>query len=416
MMWANRNLINAIAQGAAPQFSEGGFYRDPSSGRVDIFQNGNLNWIPNPDIANSLYGNAWNNAPNIPGLDSIWSGEGSLQVGAPQSQPVAPAPAFQRSGLSYSGATPVPVRTPGSDSGGWTNSLSTSSPYYLDPWNNYHLGTNLGSASFFPTITDERNGTAQLFYGFDSTPWVSQNVQPYTLNGQSGFVVPDSQIGNLAGNLSQSGRNNGQYAKKDSGLGGLLGPVLGIASIAFPELAPFAAGANVAQGIASGNIGQAIGGALGLPGVGNAVTGAIGSGLSDLGVPASILPYATRGVIGAGAGLLGGASPQQALLGGLASGAGLYAGNQVSQALGSGMNPVLARMLSGVAAGGVNAGIRGGNIGMGALTGGLNGASSGLGLGNAGGLLAGYLQQQRAMAMRQQLIQQAMRRRAQAGA
>ena len=159
-----------------------------------------------------------------------------------------------------------------------------------------------------------------------------------------------------------------------------LGPLTQLASIAamfVPGLQPLAAGLNVAGGLDSGNIGQAIGGALNLPGVGSTVNGFIGSELSNLGVPAGLLQDATRGVIGAGTTALSGGTLGQSLTNGLAAGAGNEVGSYVSKALGASFSPNVAGTLGTAAGAATSSAIKGGNPARAALMAGINGAVNG---------------------------------------
>jgi len=314
---------------------------------------------------------------------------------------------------------------------------------YTDPWQVWHQGVvdpQTGKV-FFPNISNERIGTADVSYGFANqagTPfagvtsgvndpnkttqsnldWIKNNItQGTNYGGQSGFEVNQNALPDLSfqGNLVQTARDNGKYAVKDKGLlGGLggLGSILGLAAMFVPGLQPFAAGLNIFNGIESGNIGQALGGIMGLPGVSTGLTSMIGSGLSDLGVSSSILPYATKGVIGTGGALLSGANPMQALTSGLAQGAGLYAGQQVGQMFG-GVNPNVVNALSQASAKGLSAGIMGQNPLYAALSGGINGLT-GTGLGNQVGSYLNQQNQQQQMQQKQSQLQQQLMARIQA--
>lgn len=227
------------------------------------------------------------------------------------------------------------------NNGAWVdvNSLAGSTPYYIDPSLVVHAGADLGNGKlWFPQITPDRTGTAEIQWGFadSNSPWSKANLANGTYNGQAGFTVNKANANELQSNLKINSVDNGKFAKKDSG--GLLGdlaPALGLASLipGMQFLAPIAAGLNVAQGVSSGNWGQALGGALGLPGVSNITSGLSGWVGNTLGTGAQASSAITNGLIGGGLTAAGGGSFSQALQSGLLTGAGAYGASQLGSAL-----------------------------------------------------------------------------------
>ena len=205
-------------------------------------------------------------------------------------------------------------------------------------------------------------------------------------NGLSNIYVPTQQFGSIPAATFASGLDSRNSVGSGGGLldnvAGFLndthiGTLASLAALAVPGLQPLAAGLNVAGGVASGNIGQAVGGAMGLPGVGSAVNGFIGSGLSDLGVPTSLIPDVTKGVIGAGTTALSGGTLGQSLTNGVAAGAGNEVGGDVSKALGTNLSPDVANVLGTAAGAATSSAIKGGDPLNAALMSGIGGAVNG---------------------------------------
>ena len=338
--------------------------------------------------------------------------------------------------LDLLGPADTTTSLPSYSGGQWSNQTLDLTKGYYDPWQNYHQGVKLPDGKlWFANPTSQRIGTADTKYGFANqvgTPFagvtsgandpnkttqanldfINQYVkQGVTNEGQSGFAVDPEAVPYLSfkGNLVQTDRDNTKYAeKKKGGLLGSLGTLAGIAAMFVPGLQPFAAGLNIAGGLQSGNIGQALGGALGLPGVSNAIGGTLGKVVSSAGVPASAVPYVSKGLLSAGVTGLAGGDMKQALTNGLASGVGAYGGNQVSQALGTQFDPAVTRGLSQATAGLLGTAIKGGDVGMGGLLSGINGFSQGAGYGGAGQALTTYIKQQQQKAALQKALQQRM--------
>lgn len=178
------------------------------------------------------------------------------------------------------------------------------------------------------------------------------------------------------------------WIEKKGGGGGLLGglasiagPLLSLGSLAFPMLAPVAAGFNLTQGAMTGNVGQALGGVMGIPGVATGLTGAVGSGLNSAGLSAvtaaKLAPHVTSGLVGTAGGVLSGQNFDKALTGGLASGLGSYAGTAAAGL--SGLGKVGQGALGGMVSSAVKTGILGGNVGEAAKYGLLGGSIAGTG-------------------------------------
>lgn len=227
------------------------------------------------------------------------------------------------------------------NNGAWVdvNSLAGNTPYYIDQSMVVHAGADLGNGKlWFPQITPDRTGTAGIQWGFadSNSPWSKANLANGTYNGQAGFTVNKANANELQANLKINSVDNGQFAKKDDGgLLGSLAPALGLASFVpgLQFLAPIAAGLNVAQGVSSGNWGQALGGALGLPGVSNLTSGLSGWVGNTLGTGAQASSAITNGLIGGGLTAAGGGSFKDALTSGLLTGSGAYGASQVADYL-----------------------------------------------------------------------------------
>ena len=263
-----------------------------------------------------------------------------------------------------------------------------------------------------------------IMQDWSNPDWIKQQaalgkIGSYTDNGTQGFLVDPSIVKDPNFSLKQTDqyRNN---ADLNGGLKSLVGPALAIGSVFFPPLAPYAAAYNIGEGIHSGNWAQAATGALGIPGVGGAIGSTLGSGLSTLGVPASAIPYVSKGLLSAGTTALGGGDFKQMLTNGLASGAGAYGGNYVGGLLNGSVPSYLGQGISQATAGALGNAIKGGDVGQGALWSGLNGLASGLGKDWASGMDAGigksllsqapgaavnYFGQQQAVQQRQQQLQ-----------
>jgi hypothetical protein len=131
--------------------------------------------------------------------------------------------------------------------------------------------------------------------------------------------------------------------KKKGGILGDIGRAMGkIAPIMsfIPGLAPIGqammAGLNVGTGIRTGNLGQIGMGVLGMPGVGNQITGSLTKQFAPTFGAAA--PHVAAGTISGGLGALSGNNP---LRSGLAGGLGSYAGAQFASGL-KNVNPALA--------------------------------------------------------------------------
>lgn len=241
--------------------------------------------------------------------------------------PVSAAPSLWNP-VSYSG--------PVYDGKGW--GAKTASPFsYITPWQTQENGIQLPSGEvWFPNPTNKRIGTADTSYGFASDPnqvpdavttkggstgvgqapidfiktYVKQGVD---YNGQQGFTVPADKVKYLdAGNgvFVQTDRNNSKYAEPKS-KGGIFGTVLTFASFipGMQWLAPYAAAYNVAEGVSTGNWGQAIGSLIGIKEVGSAIGLDKLSGLvqNTMGVSAAQANIITKAAVGGTvAGLTGG--------------------------------------------------------------------------------------------------------------
>ena len=242
---------------------------------------------------------------------------------------------FQRSGITDSNPlyTPIPIRYAGeTGSDQFHQVIPANTAYYIDPWNVVHFGTPSSNGTYtFKNPGAEQSGTAELYVGF--SPTANKTLQDVG-NGQ--FSVSANNLGTLANNFVNVGRCNSKFAKKDSGLG-ILGTVLDIASVIPSPIQPFAEAANAAinigEGISNHNLGQIVSGALSIPGVGGAVSNYVGSALSNVGVPAAAVPYATQGVISAAKTGLSGGSLDASLLSGIGAAAGSYASNSTKSAL-----------------------------------------------------------------------------------
>lgn len=131
-----------------------------------------------------------------------------------------------------------------------------------------------------------------------------------------------------------------EYTKSNKG--GImddLAPVLSLASLALPALAPVAAAANSVTALGNGNVLGAVGSAFGIPGVGAGITNYLGSslnnGLASSGIGAlskSATNAVVNGGLSAGMTALGGGSLSDSLKAGLLTGAGSYAGSKITPA------------------------------------------------------------------------------------
>lgn len=131
-----------------------------------------------------------------------------------------------------------------------------------------------------------------------------------------------------------------EYTKSNKGgiMDGLA-PVLSLASLALPALAPVAAAANSVTALGNGNVLGAVGSAFGIPGVGAGITNYLGSslnnGLASSGIGAlskSATNAVVNGGLSAGMTALGGGSLSDSLKAGLLTGAGSYAGSKITPA------------------------------------------------------------------------------------
>lgn len=242
---------------------------------------------------------------------------------------------FARSGIT--GKTPLYSPTPlryegetGSDQ--FHQVIPANTAYYIDPWNVIHFGTPSSNGTYtFNNPGAEQSGTAELYTGFSPT---AGNIIQNAGNGK--FSVSANNLGSLSNDVVNLGRCNSKFAQKCGGLG-IVGTILDIASAIPSPIQPFAQAANAAinigEGISNNNLGQIVSGSLSIPGVSGAVSDYVGSALSNVGVPASAIPYATNGVISAAKTGLSGGSLDASLLSGLGAAAGSYAANATKGAL-----------------------------------------------------------------------------------
>jgi len=242
---------------------------------------------------------------------------------------------FARSGIT--GKTPLYSPTPlryegetGSDQ--FHQVIPANTAYYIDPWNVIHFGTPSSNGTYtFNNPGAEQSGTAELYTGFSPT---AGNIIQNAGNGK--FSVSANNLGSLSNDVVNLGRCNSKFAQKCGGLG-IVGTILDIASAIPSPIQPFAQAANAAinigEGISNDNLGQIVSGSLSIPGVSGAVSDYVGSALSNVGVPASAIPYATNGVISAAKTGLSGGSLDASLLSGLGAAAGSYAANATKGAL-----------------------------------------------------------------------------------
>ena len=135
--------------------------------------------------------------------------------------------------------------------------------------------------------------------------------------------------------------------KQKSALAEFAPMLLNVVSYAFPVLRPFVAAYNVYQGIDNENWAQAIGGALSIPGVSDALgISGLASGISDtLGVSADVGNALVQGGLSAAGSALSGSEDwlQAGFAGGLGSYAGSYIGDFGDSAATSGALSALTR-------------------------------------------------------------------------
>lgn len=227
------------------------------------------------------------------------------------------------------GASPYPLYY----NGGWQTTYPAEGAYYEDAWHNIHMGVDQGNGrTWFPDFAPERNGTAELYYGWAtgenqsqasvSSPgstgtasgnWVKQNVQAGEHEGQSGWTVENGQVANIGSNIVQSGRDNGKFAVKDKGFG--FGSLLSIAAMALgvPPLATalgggtfgsVAAGAIIGGTTTAAQGGDFFKGAI-MGGVGGAVAGPAGSFAEGVSKNALVQAGVKGAITGAASGTAG---------------------------------------------------------------------------------------------------------------
>ena len=201
------------------------------------------------------------------------------------------------------------------------------------------------SAFFLPKsvltpYVDDR-GSNQSAYWFKTpedlgTTFLKYGAYGKGTGGAEGFIFPSwdaySQAMKAAGSSPYSGFD-WEYKWSETDDGGFLGSVVKVFDavapiLAFTPLAPYAAAWNLGRGLGSGNIGQAIGGALGVAGsVGLDVPGALGSSISS-GLGLNLSQQAMNAIgsaaISAGTGALSGQKFSDVLKSAALSGGGSY--------------------------------------------------------------------------------------------
>jgi len=199
----------------------------------------------------------------------------------------------------------------------------------------YFLPTGL-----FNTVGDF-SGSKQHAYSlrlpenFNAAGW-TQYGAPTKINGQEGvgFSSWDNYLkGMEAAGLDPYGSLQADYQWAKSGGGGFLGSLGKVMNIvapilAFTPLAPIAAGWSLGSGLATGNIGQIIGGGLGVAGgLGYNVPGAVGSSISGglgLNLSQNAMNAIGSAAISGGTGLLTGQKLSDVLKSAALSGGGSY--------------------------------------------------------------------------------------------
>lgn len=263
---------------------------------------------------------------------------------------------------------------------GWNDILSGTDPILLNKGNGEYDTWGRFSKYIDPKFSDKYSYWNYYPEADTKEEWLAGSVPDYVKLGKAaqGHIkkyspgklnsdqqnapwLTDSKLGTgFAFSEDKSGDygfapSTGAMKMKGAGAHAWVGPLLSVASLIFPVLAPVAAAYNVARGAQTGNWGQAIGGAIGgLGSVGafgsaanaatgaSATSGALGSGGSlgsTLGNALNISPALGNTIVSTG---VGGISNgwQGALSGGLSSYAGSISGGNpiVSSLVKTGIN------------------------------------------------------------------------------